>query len=126
MLLFFNFLNFFISADKSFVALKFCFQEFFYNNITEIRRRQKASGKANDIGVVVFAAHFGGLNVVAQNSISAFDFVGGDTHALAGAADENAKIVFVFGYGFGEGDSKIRKIVGFHKGCRAQVFNLFI
>ena len=53
---------------------------------------QEVGGHADDVGIVVAAAELRGDFIVDQGGASAFDFVSGDAHADAGAADEDAAV----------------------------------
>ena len=54
---------------------------------------QHARAHRQHVGVVVFAAHARGHRVVRDGRANAADFIRGDGHADARAADENAQIV---------------------------------
>ena len=53
---------------------------------------QQVGGEAEDVGVVVAAAHFGRQIVVAGGRADAGELVGRDAHSQAGAADQDAAI----------------------------------
>ena len=53
---------------------------------------QEVGGKAEDVGVVVRAGESGGEFIVGDGSADALDLVGGDAHADARAADEDARV----------------------------------
>ena len=54
--------------------------------------RPAVGRQAEHVGVVVAAAHFGGQIVVAGGRADAGKLVGGDAHAQAGAADQDAAL----------------------------------
>src|SRR5947209_3359156 len=63
---------------------------------------EKVGGKAKDVGIVVAPAHFGSDAVVARRRAHALYFIGGDTHADAGAADQDAAVGFAGAHAIGD------------------------
>src|SRR5579862_8516278 len=53
---------------------------------------EEVGGKAEDVGVIVPAAHFGSDGIVAGSGSDAVHFVGGNAHADAGATNENPAV----------------------------------
>ena len=51
-------------------------------------------GQAADLGIVMEAGAVGGKDIIALGGADAAHFIGGDAHADAGAADQNAPVVF--------------------------------
>ena len=67
-----------------------------------------AEGEA--IGIVVLAVPDGDLFVPAEAAADAFDTVGDDGFAVAGAAENDAALDFAAGHGFGDGADEIRVV----------------
>ena len=66
-----------------------------------------ARADCHHVGVVVFAGEAGGHHVGQQRAADAFDLIGGDGHADAGRADDDAAVAFAGGDGFGSGTGKV-------------------
>src|SRR5262245_12445004 len=68
---------------------------------------QEVGGEAEDVGVVVSAAHLGGDGVVAGGGADAAHLVGGDAHADVGAANQNAALDLALADGFADQNREI-------------------
>ena len=81
------------------------------------------SAEGQHIGVVVGAAHLCGEGVGDHRAANAFDFIGSQGDADAGAASEDALVGFAGGDHFGGGPSEFRVVHGFG-GVGADVFQV--
>src|SRR5438552_8023071 len=68
---------------------------------------QQIRGQAQDVGVVVAAAHLRRDAVVARGGAHAGHLIGGDAHADAGAVDEDAAVHASFAHGLADGEGVV-------------------
>ena len=81
------------------------------------------AGEADDIDVVVLAAEGGAGGIANEGGADAGDLVGGNAHAHAAAANEQAEFGAAIGHGFRHGQGEVGIVIGGVVGGRAEILD---